>query len=71
MGCGSATSSSNDLARSGLPARPRVRWISALRRMHDRWRQRQGMLYLDERLLRDIGMTRAQAIEEARKPFWE
>jgi uncharacterized protein YjiS (DUF1127 family) len=39
--------------------------------MHDRWRQRQGMLDLDERLLRDIGMTRAQAIEEARKPFWE
>jgi uncharacterized protein YjiS (DUF1127 family) len=39
--------------------------------MHDRWRQRQGMLDLDERLLRDIGMTRAQALEEARKPFWE
>lgn len=71
MSCGSATSSSNDLARSGLPTTPRVRWILALARMHDRWRQRQAMRELDERLLRDIGITREQAIKEAQKPFWK
>jgi uncharacterized protein YjiS (DUF1127 family) len=38
--------------------------------MHDRWRQRQALLELDDRLLRDIGITRAEAIREARKGFW-
>jgi uncharacterized protein YjiS (DUF1127 family) len=39
--------------------------------MHDRWRQRQALLDLDDRLLRDIGITREQAKREARKPFWK
>jgi uncharacterized protein YjiS (DUF1127 family) len=39
--------------------------------MHDRWRQRQALLDLDDKLLRDIGITRDQAEREARKPFWK
>jgi uncharacterized protein YjiS (DUF1127 family) len=39
-----------------------------------RWRERaQGrewLLALDDRMLRDIGLTRLQAEAEAEKPFW-
>jgi uncharacterized protein YjiS (DUF1127 family) len=34
-------------------------------------RQRRILLELDERLLRDIGVTREQAEREARKPIWK
>jgi uncharacterized protein YjiS (DUF1127 family) len=37
----------------------------------ERLRQRRILLELDERLLRDIGVTREQAEREARKPFWK
>jgi uncharacterized protein YjiS (DUF1127 family) len=78
MSCGSgtfqpavSTIAANDRGRSGLPARPSpFAWLSALKHMHDRWRQRQALLQLDDRLLRDIGITRAEAIREARKGFW-
>jgi uncharacterized protein YjiS (DUF1127 family) len=32
--------------------------------------QRRALAALDDRLLRDIGKTRAEATAEARKPFW-
>lgn len=32
---------------------------------------RRALRHLDPHLLRDIGMTRAQALREAGKPFWE
>jgi uncharacterized protein YjiS (DUF1127 family) len=32
--------------------------------------QRRALLELDERLLRDIGVTRGEAYEEGMKPFW-
>ena len=35
-----------------------------------RARQRQQLAELSDRQLEDIGISRAQAIEEARKPFW-
>lgn len=35
-----------------------------------RYRQRRALARLDERLLRDIGVTRAEAAAEAAKPFW-
>jgi uncharacterized protein YjiS (DUF1127 family) len=40
-----------------------ARWI-------DRARQRQALAALDDRELRDIGITRAEAAREAGKPFW-
>jgi uncharacterized protein YjiS (DUF1127 family) len=36
----------------------------------ERYRQRRALARLDDRLLRDIGMTREQARRETRKPFW-
>jgi uncharacterized protein YjiS (DUF1127 family) len=37
----------------------------------DRARQRRCLARLDDRLLRDIGIDRADALREIRKPFWE
>ena len=78
MSCGSgtfqptvSTIAANDRARSGLPAKPSpFAWLSALKRLHERWRQRQALLELDDQLLRDIGITRDEAIREAQKGFW-
>jgi uncharacterized protein YjiS (DUF1127 family) len=33
-------------------------------------RQRRVLTQLDDRSLRDIGLTRAEALREAGKPFW-
>jgi len=63
-------------SHSALPARrPRastaaVRWLRALLRMHERRRQRQALLDLNDHLLRDIAVTRKQAQREGGKPFW-
>ncbi len=35
-----------------------------------RQRERRALMKLDDRFLRDIGITRRQALEEANKPFW-
>ena len=35
-----------------------------------RWRQRRVLEQLDERMLRDIGISRSEALAEARKPCW-
>jgi uncharacterized protein YjiS (DUF1127 family) len=69
-------------ARSmALPARPAVRecerppsyWRRA-RAVVNVWRQRlrsrQELVMLDDRALRDVGLTRYDALQEARKPFW-
>ena len=37
---------------------------------YDRWRQRQALMRLDEHLLKDIGLSRADVENEVRKPFW-
>lgn len=34
-------------------------------------RQRRALLDLDDAMLRDIGLTRTQAVEEASRPFWD
>lgn len=33
--------------------------------------QRRALVRLDDRLLADIGLTRAQALAEADRPFWD
>ena len=43
-------------------------WIGAA---HERARQRAVLAGLDDRMLRDIGLSRTQALAEARRPFWE
>ena len=37
---------------------------------YERWRQRQALMRLDDHLLKDIGITRAEVEQEAGKPFW-
>jgi uncharacterized protein YjiS (DUF1127 family) len=39
--------------------------------LHERQRQRQALLELDDRLLDDIGVTREQALANGRKRFWQ
>ncbi len=70
---------------SSAPARSPwlSRVLAKLRLMLDRFRrreiaiefekvrQRRILLELDDRLLRDIGITRAEAMREARKAFWK
>jgi uncharacterized protein YjiS (DUF1127 family) len=41
-----------------------------LRSAVTRWRERRILETLDERTLRDIGISRSQALAEARKPCW-
>jgi len=40
-------------------------------RCSERSRQRQALAELDDHALKDIGVTRQQAIAEAAKPFWK
>jgi uncharacterized protein YjiS (DUF1127 family) len=51
----------------GLSKRELVAIISLWRH---RARSRRHLQWLDERQLRDIGIDRQSAAEEARKPFW-
>ena len=37
----------------------------------DRQRQRRALLDLDAHTLRDIGLTREEALNEGLKPFWK
>jgi uncharacterized protein YjiS (DUF1127 family) len=41
-----------------------------LLRWHELARQRRELLALNERMLKDIGITRAEAEREACRPFW-
>ena len=77
MSCGIATYSRSALPKIGVVQTPAVPvpspfgWVQVLKRMHDRWLQRQALLELEDRLLDDIGITLEQAEREARKPFWK
>jgi uncharacterized protein YjiS (DUF1127 family) len=44
--------------------------VARLLRWHELARQRRTLLTLDDRLLKDIGVTRAEAEREASRPFW-
>ncbi len=45
-------------------------WAGAIRTWLQCSRQRRALAELDDRMLRDIGVTRSQARREAAKPFW-
>ena len=58
-------------------SRPARRALS-LRDLHHRFRlaliaraQRRALAHLDDATLRDIGVTRGQAMIEARRPLWD
>lgn len=46
------------------------RLLETLRVWHDRAVERRELLELDERILRDCGLDRAEVQRIARKPFW-
>lgn len=48
--------------------RPALAQISTWRA---RARQRRALAELDDRLLKDVGIERGAAAQEARKPFWK
>jgi uncharacterized protein YjiS (DUF1127 family) len=82
MSCGSVTSTST--IPSALPAirfvsaeLPAIPWRAFLHaalvrasRFAERRDQRLALLELDDSLLADIGVSRADALAEARKSFW-
>lgn len=60
----------------GLGRRPSLsRMIAAflktLYQWHERRRSRHELRYLDDHLLKDIGLKRDAALREARRPFWK
>ena len=58
----------------GLGRRSRRNWIGwlfdLLMEWRERARQRRALLWLDDRLLTDIGLSLADVGGEAAKPFW-
>jgi uncharacterized protein YjiS (DUF1127 family) len=55
------------------PARTHRRLAAAFRLFTtwaERRRQRQALAALDDQMLRDIGVTRVEAVRECEKPFW-
>ena len=58
------------MGRIGIVALLR-KLIGLFWRAHEVRRQRLELQRLDDRLLRDIGIDRADALLEARRPFWD
>jgi uncharacterized protein YjiS (DUF1127 family) len=48
-----------------------IKAADALLIWYDRARERQALLSMDDNMLRDIGLSRADMWDEARKPFWQ
>jgi uncharacterized protein YjiS (DUF1127 family) len=47
-----------------------TRFVDLVLGWHERACQRRALLGLDDRMLRDIGVSRAAAMAESQKPFW-
>ena len=68
-------------ARADLHSKEQRRTTISLKILHrfgagyrlclERYRQRQQLLEMDDRQLKDIGITREQAEQEGRKPLWK
>lgn len=48
-----------------------VGWMATLRQVLRMIETRQHLAELDERMLRDIGMTKAEAVHESRRAAWD
>ena len=55
---------------SHIHPRAKGSWLRVPLAWIERSRQRRALAELDDRLLRDIGLTRAEARVEATQPFW-
>jgi uncharacterized protein YjiS (DUF1127 family) len=60
--------------RETLAGRPRPlrnsSWLGRVAFWLDRARQRRALAELDDRGLSDIGLSRADVVQEIHKPFW-
>ncbi|MCG3188784.1 MAG: hypothetical protein LKCHEGNO_00970 [Burkholderiaceae bacterium] len=63
------------VSRPSGPSTRHPGWLASSRALLRDWlarsRARRTLLELDERTLKDIGLTRADIVIESRKPFWE
>jgi uncharacterized protein YjiS (DUF1127 family) len=48
-----------------------IRAADSLLIWYDRSRERRALLSLDDHMLRDVGLSRAEISNEASKPFWQ
>jgi uncharacterized protein YjiS (DUF1127 family) len=55
-------------AHRGARAETPLGWMA---RCHATWRHRRVLAEMDDRMLSDIGLTREEALAEARRPFWD
>jgi len=46
-------------------------WLTKFNQYRENARQRRQLAQLPDYLLKDIGVTRADALKEAEKPFWK
>lgn len=53
-----------------FPSRGVNKFLHTLALWIERDRQRRALATLDDRMLRDVGVSRADAAKECRKPFW-
>ena len=57
-------------ARSSIAERVLSAPFAVLATWGERLKQRAALAEMDERMLKDIGLSRADALAEADKPFW-
>lgn len=60
-----------DLGRHVPTARPKRTWIYLMMEWLERSRQRRHLSALDDHMLSDIGLSRADVARECDKPFWQ
>ena len=48
-----------------------ARAVEVILTWQDRAAQRAALARMDARMLKDIGLTRSEALEESRRPFWQ
>jgi uncharacterized protein YjiS (DUF1127 family) len=63
--------SSDDTQNLDVPRSRSNRLLTVIRRALARRRQRQALTELDARLLKDVGISRAQVAAECSKPLWK
>jgi len=57
--------------QSAPPRRAKPTLVEVIEVWLERRRQRRGLLELNDHMLKDIGLSRADAVGEASKPFWQ